>query len=240
MKTILALETMDIPGGVKIKMKAKQIEVEGPRRKLTRNFKHLNLDFQLITDEVTGKRKLKVDTWFGSCKTTAAIRTALSHVENLITDVTKGYCYKMRFVYAHFPINASITNSNRSIEIRNFLGEKKSVIKKKYGQDATNVGDEGDIALISRRTRKVLNCLKQLLLKLVTLVKCQRRMFVWKQAASKLRGVQVFTYTELEIATNKFSAANVIGNGGYGVVYRGILSDGTVAAIKMLHREGKQ
>jgi hypothetical protein len=28
-------------------------------------------------------------------------------------------------VYAHFPINASITNDNKSIEIRNFLGEKK-------------------------------------------------------------------------------------------------------------------
>ncbi|KAK4286610.1 hypothetical protein QN277_003137 [Acacia crassicarpa] len=39
--------------------------------------------------------------------------------------VTKGYCYKMRFVYAHFPINASITKNSRSIEIRNFLGEKK-------------------------------------------------------------------------------------------------------------------
>ncbi|KAL9379042.1 hypothetical protein Peur_027524 [Populus x canadensis] len=57
---------------------------------------------------------------------------------------------------------------------------------------------------------------------------------------SKHKGVQVFTYKELEIATNKFSASNVIGNGGYGVVYRGTLSDGTVAAIKMLHREGKQ
>ncbi|KAL5974338.1 60S ribosomal protein L9 [Asimina triloba] len=55
----------------------------------------------------------------------ASIRTAISHVQNLITSVTKGYQYKMRFVYAHFPINASITNSNRSIEIRNFLGEKK-------------------------------------------------------------------------------------------------------------------
>lgn len=115
---------MDIPDGVKIKVKAKQIEVEGPRGVLTRDFKHLNLDFDLITDE-NGKKKLKIESWFGSRKTTAAIRTALSHVENLITGVTKGYRYKMRFVYAHFPINASITKGNRSIEIRNFLGEKK-------------------------------------------------------------------------------------------------------------------
>jgi large subunit ribosomal protein L9e len=124
MKTILSSATMDIPEGVKIKVNAKVIEVEGPRGKLTRNFKHLSLDFQLITDE-NGQRKLKVEAWFGSRKTSASIRTALSHVENLITGVTKGYRYKMRFVYAHFPINASITNSNRSIEIRNFLGEKK-------------------------------------------------------------------------------------------------------------------
>ncbi|KAE9451766.1 hypothetical protein C3L33_16312, partial [Rhododendron williamsianum] len=125
MKTILSSETMDIPDGVKITIKAKIIEVEGPRGKLTRNFKHLNLDFQLITDEESGNKKLKVESWFGSRKTTAAIRTALSHVDNLIKGVTKGYRYKMRFVYAHFPINASITNTNKSIEIRNFLGEKK-------------------------------------------------------------------------------------------------------------------
>ncbi|XP_038716616.1 probable serine/threonine-protein kinase PBL7 [Tripterygium wilfordii] len=54
------------------------------------------------------------------------------------------------------------------------------------------------------------------------------------------KGVQVFTYKELEVATDIFSDANVIGNGGFGVVYRGVLTDGTVAAIKMLHREGKQ
>ena len=125
MKTILSSETMDIPDGVKIKINAKIIEVEGPRGKLSRDFKHLNLDFHLMTDEETGKRKLKIDAWFGSRKTSAAIRTALSHVGNLITGVTKGYRYKMRFVYAHFPINASIGNANKSIEIRNFLGEKK-------------------------------------------------------------------------------------------------------------------
>lgn len=42
------------------------------------------------------------------------------------------------------------------------------------------------------------------------------------------------------MSTDKFSEANVIGNGGYGVVYKGILTDGTVAAIKVLQREGKQ
>jgi large subunit ribosomal protein L9e len=121
MKTILATETMDIPEEVTVKVAAKVVTVEGPRGKLTRNFKHLNLDFQLQD----GGRKLKVDAWFGTRRTMAAIRTAISHVHNLITGVTKGYRYKMRFVYAHFPINASITNANTAIEIRNFLGEKK-------------------------------------------------------------------------------------------------------------------
>nr|GME09629.1 60S ribosomal protein L9-like [Ipomoea batatas]GME09644.1 60S ribosomal protein L9-like [Ipomoea batatas] len=115
--------------------------------------------YVLITDGETGKRKLKVDAWFGSRKTTAAIRTALSHVENLITGVTKGYRYKMRFVYAHFPINASITNTNKSIEIRNFLGEKKvrkvdmlegvSVVRSEKVKDEL-VLDGNDIELVSR------------------------------------------------------------------------------------------
>ena len=47
MKTILASETMDIPEGVTVMVAAKLVTVEGPRGKLTRNFKHLNLDFQL-------------------------------------------------------------------------------------------------------------------------------------------------------------------------------------------------
>ncbi|XP_042493631.1 60S ribosomal protein L9-like [Macadamia integrifolia] len=158
MKTIRTTESMDIPEGVKIKVKAKQIEVEGPRGKLAKNFKHLNLDFHLIKDD-EGKQKLQVEAWFGSRKTTAAIRTALTHVRNLITGVTKGYCYKMRFVYAHFPINASITNSNRSIEIRNFLGEKKvrkvdmldgvTVIRSEKVKDEL-ILDGNDIELVSR------------------------------------------------------------------------------------------
>jgi len=42
----------------------------------------------------------------------------------MIVGVTKGYEYKMRFVYAHFPVNVTIVQAGRSLEIRNFLGEK--------------------------------------------------------------------------------------------------------------------
>ncbi len=45
----------------------------------------------------------------------------------MITGVTKGYKYKMRYVYAHFPINVNILDEaeGKVVEIRNFLGEKR-------------------------------------------------------------------------------------------------------------------
>lgn len=46
-------------------------------------------------------------------------------LQNLITGVTKGFEYKMRLVYAHFPININIEDGGKIIEIRNFLGEKR-------------------------------------------------------------------------------------------------------------------
>ncbi|KAK6238478.1 hypothetical protein QUC31_003947 [Theobroma cacao] len=43
-----------------------------------------------------------------------------------------------------------------------------------------------------------------------------------------------FTLRDLELATNRFSAENVLGEGGYGVVYRGRLINGTEVAVKKL------
>ncbi|CAJ1960635.1 unnamed protein product [Sphenostylis stenocarpa] len=48
----------------------------------------------------------------------------------------------------------------------------------------------------------------------------------------KIDGVRAFTYVELSSATNNFSISAQVGQGGYGKVYKGILSDGTVVAIK--------
>merc|ERR1719158_108256 len=42
----------------------------------------------------------------------------------MIIGVTRGYQYKMRAVYAHFPINCAISEKDTLVEVRNFLGEK--------------------------------------------------------------------------------------------------------------------
>ena len=43
-----------------------------------------------------------------------------------------------------------------------------------------------------------------------------------------------YTLRELEVSTNGFADENVIGEGGYGIVYRGVLRDDTNVAIKNL------
>ncbi|KAH9717035.1 putative LRR receptor-like serine/threonine-protein kinase [Citrus sinensis] len=48
----------------------------------------------------------------------------------------------------------------------------------------------------------------------------------------KIDGVRSFTYGEMALATNNFNSSTQIGQGGYGKVYKGILPDGTVVAVK--------
>lgn len=43
-----------------------------------------------------------------------------------------------------------------------------------------------------------------------------------------------FSYEELEAATDGFSNANLLAEGGYGIVYKGVLRDGQVIAVKQL------
>merc|ERR1712050_311620 len=94
-------------------VKARAVTVKGKRGTLTKEFKHLAVDIYM-----TDAKTIKVEKWFGKKKQIAAVRTVCSHIKNMFKGLTLGYLYKMRAVYAHFPINCAIT------EVRNFLGEK--------------------------------------------------------------------------------------------------------------------
>jgi len=77
-------------------------------------------------DLIKGKTRTKVllSVWQGGRKHVACLRTIKSLINNMIIGVTKGFRYKMRLVYAHFPINCIIQENGEKLEIRNFLGEK--------------------------------------------------------------------------------------------------------------------
>ncbi|OVA05181.1 Protein kinase domain [Macleaya cordata] len=49
-----------------------------------------------------------------------------------------------------------------------------------------------------------------------------------------------FDYRELEDATNGFSEANLLAEGGFGLVHRGVLGDGQMVAVKQLKISGSQ
>lgn len=100
-------------------IKSRIVTVKGPRGKLTKSLKHVDVETQFVT-----KQKLKLTMWLASRKHNACLRTVASHIQNMIKGVTNGFQYKMRLVYAHFPINVNVVEKGKAVEIRNFLGER--------------------------------------------------------------------------------------------------------------------
>ncbi|KAK3995461.1 ribosomal protein L6, alpha-beta domain-containing protein [Cladorrhinum sp. PSN332] len=123
MRYIHSEETIEVPENVKISIKSRLVTVEGPRGKLTKDLSHIAVNFSVLKKNVIG-----LEIHHGNRKNVAALRTVRTLINNLIIGVTKGFKYKMRYVYAHFPINVNLEQNsetgNWEVEIRNFVGEK--------------------------------------------------------------------------------------------------------------------
>lgn len=60
------------------------------------------------------RNTINIELHHGARKNVATLRTVKSLINNLIIGVTKGFKYKMRYVYAHFPINVNIEKNSET------------------------------------------------------------------------------------------------------------------------------
>ena len=85
--------------------------------KLVKNMQHLAVGFSHPS-----KNQILIELHHGARKNVATLRTVKTLINNLIVGVTKGFKYKMRYVYAHFPINVNVDKNKETdlfeIEIR--------------------------------------------------------------------------------------------------------------------------
>lgn len=79
----------------------------------------------MVTIKKTKNNSILVEKRFEKKKNCAAVKTIAGIIKNLFIGVTQGYRYKMKLVYAHFPINATVINGGKGIEVRNYIGQKK-------------------------------------------------------------------------------------------------------------------
>lgn len=56
-----------------------------------------------------------------------------------------------------------------------------------------------------------------------------------QQDGEDLQGAVKYNYKDLQLATNNFSEENILGKGGFGEVFKGVLDDNNIVAVKRLH-----
>merc|ERR1712076_277998 len=145
MKILNVKQSVDIPEGVEASVKSRIVTIKGARGTLKRNFRHLAVDIFISTPT-----SITVEKHFGKRKELAAVRTVCSIIQNAITGVMRGYKYKMRAVYAHFPINCAISEGGSLVEVRNFLGEKFiRKVRMHEGVTCENSKDQKDELIIT-------------------------------------------------------------------------------------------
>jgi large subunit ribosomal protein L6 len=77
-------------------------------------------------------------------KKLAVVGAVRSHIKNMMTGVTKGFTYKLKIVYAHFPMTVKVTDGE--IVVENFGGERMPRKMKVLGE--VKVAVSGDDILV--------------------------------------------------------------------------------------------
>ncbi len=116
-KDIYVKEEVEIPENVEIEVVDKKVKIRGPLGELEKDFSHIP---KLLLNKVD--RKIVIEVYLANKRERAVVKTVASHITNMIIGVQKGYRYKMKIVYAHFPMSLKVEENK--VIIQNFLGER--------------------------------------------------------------------------------------------------------------------
>ncbi len=131
--------TVAIPEGVNVAITNTNVSVSGPLGSLQRDLWYPGIRIKKADSEIL------IETDKQRREQLAMLGTFESHLKNMITGVTKGYEYKMKVVYSHFPIQ--LKAEGNQLFIGNFLGEKKTRKANILGN--TKVAIKGDQVIIN-------------------------------------------------------------------------------------------
>ncbi len=130
---------IEIPEGVDIAVNGFNVTVKGPKGQVSRRLYYpyteiKKQDSRIVVNSIRGRKQQK-----------AMIGTLEAHINNMIVGVTKGFEYRMKAVYSHFPIQ--IKTNPGEVVINNFLGERRARSAKIL--DGVNVQINKDELVIS-------------------------------------------------------------------------------------------
>ncbi len=142
---IMFFKELSIPQDVTLELSGNKIVARGPKGEVQ---KRLEATREIKIEKLDSKIKISSDSEKRMAR--ALVGTITAHIRNAIDGVTKGYTYKMRVVYSHFPITVKVEGDK--VLINNFLGERIPRISriigktqvKVEGQDVTLTGPDVD------------------------------------------------------------------------------------------------
>jgi large subunit ribosomal protein L6 len=134
MRAIEVSRTVQIPEDVEVTLEGRKVTVKGPKGVLTRDFHHAP-----VSMEMNGKT-MRIWAEWPRKKETSLVGTIHSHVQNMINGVRKGFTYKLKIVFSHFPISAKV--KDKTVLIENFTGERNPRRAKIVGNAKVKIQSE--------------------------------------------------------------------------------------------------
>jgi len=133
-RAVESVKIIEIPDGVDVKVEGRIVTVKGEKGTLNRSFSEAPVS---ILQE--GKT-IKVQANWPRKKEAALVGTVSSHIQNMIVGVTKGFTYKLKIVFSHFPISVKVKEDAVSIE--NFTGERSPRFVKVLGDVKVSIKED--------------------------------------------------------------------------------------------------